>query len=568
MIAKEKLPVIDPKEIDRPHGRYTVELFDEITGKLKHREVRDNYITKNWLLYALGFQYSNPWFTYQLANNSAIVSPTAPFQTSIYSDRILSPFTSAPLPMDALILTTDPSSEDEDDAWLKGIMTAYATRWKATVPASGMRGQINESESVFSNNGNTHKTVWDFTTQQGNGVFQTLAIGSLSGAAATDRYWCGLGPQAILLDDSINAGGNASSGDMLSNPVFEGGVMYYLAAPTNNSSGSTTIVLRSLPEASVMGASAFANDPLVLNARGLTSTSVCSTGTTVQHPAGSGTQWPSGNSELGLVRLGSSGDFVMVWPRSDGNGNIGIKRFTISGTQVYTSQALFDSGNTQNGAGPLLSNRKSAYVAYDGTHLYVAAGGPNSVIRRVDPATGSVTATIDVGFNIQTGGGGLSYHGGNLYVGTSVGIIKVNVAGSLQAPYCFGFIDDASWSETAVSPFTGSQGPSIRTAGFVSLRGSALYGTKTTGYNIADFPRQCFFHGGKMWMKLSTALSAGTPVTRFGGGFIAVTGNNMFSRTVLDSPVTKGPSQNMKISYELTWPTGNDPAKFMPHPSI
>lgn len=622
----ERLPKIDPREIDRPHGRYTVEFFDDLTGRRVHREVKDNYITPLWEKQMLGHQYANPYLNAPVAHNSTVYSRTSGMYNVLfggrYQDRLWNPFGNVCIPMDSVILTNDPTVEDTTDTWLRGLVIAYATRWKATVDAAGARGLINEAECAFSNNDNTHKTVWDWTTQQGNGTFQCLAIGGairwndplsdLGGSSPGPRQWAAIGPRTVLLDTSIPAmlgsGGNAFWAAMVSNPVFDGTTMFFLSPGSNT--GADNYDLRSLPEASVMGAAVMTNDEFVTDARGLTSTVVCDTGVAHLSTGAATTASPGVYQRIGLAKVGS--DFVMAYTVSNA---LRLRRFTTAGAQVWQQNSLV----ALTGEGRVCS------VLYDGsTHLYVmtSGNGGNTNIYRCNPATGAITATIPVPASIL--GTYAKIHGpahqgpstsyaqypwgmcwhpdGDILISTGMGICKMSVGGTATAPYCYGMpalmpIPDeeagalpwstqASWNYHSLYMNRSNLGWGSGVAGIPRAssltgistddrsNGPRVYGVAADGLVLKGNGQQAtanlghmFIHGGKLWVVAARMVTNGWMTRTDGVMFLGITGNNFFSKVTLDDARTKTSSQNMKVSYELTWPTGNE-ADRAPHPDI
>lgn len=601
----ETLEPIDPRTLDRPKGRYRIELFDAESGVLVETRTVDNYISPVYELNAIGLQHVAQWTAAGMANNSVVIDPDSStvsaknILTALAPARFWNPLGVPALPMDALLITNDDTAEDTNDAWLRGLLVAHASRWKATVPASGKRGQINEAESTLSNVGQTHKTVWDFTTQQGNGEFQTLAIGSMTDHDTTTaaRFWTALGPKCIVFDDSIVSAG-ASAGYAISSNLFDDGTnVYYLAMEDNATTGD--IVLRSLPSASVWGAADHATEPFAQDAGGLTPTLVCDTGiNTGAIPGGNNTiSSPVYFSILGLVKL-SGGDFVMAWvgynsgTNTSNNGRtITIRRFTAAGSQVWsTSPCPVGDANANGGAVMCVDGSDNIYVGYP-------AGNAADKLYRIDPATGALSATLAAfpdGAVLQAGTGGvgqgMDFDGTDILVWTNKGILKVSTAGAPVSPFNYGYPADVTGAATAVSPWnatasrygamgrgqTGVAVPSIRYvttyAGSVSAPQAGSYaegmvgesGVPNQGTSIA--PNGINVKAGKLWVLCRTganpSFAPSGPVM-----LMAVTGANFFSRVVLDSPITKNTSQNMKITYELTWP-GHDPATWPAHQDI
>lgn len=589
--AREKLPTVDPREIDRPHGRYTVELFDDLTGRCRERIVRDNYITPLFEKHIAGLQYTNQWFSIPLPHSGSLVdqssTSTGPLH-NVWSDRIWNPMHVSPLPMDSLILTNDSRAEDPDDHWLRGMVVASAKRWKETVSASGPTGLINESESGFSNNGNTHKTVWDFTTQQGNGTFQTLAIGGMS----SNDYlqWCGLGPQAVIHGDTLNSWSftDWSTGTVMpairSCPHLVDGVVYWVMPDT--ALQSSALGIYSLPLDDFLGITkgAYPNDELAMDATGATPTRVCGVGLSMNNVGG--TTSPGSGMMFGLARMGPTGDFLFAWTgTTTGSLTIRVLRRTPGDSTVWSTTVGVSSAQmatTSNQA-----NGTRIGLVYDGTHAYVGSGSGDidfaKNLYRIDPADGSTTATIPLPTwqgNQITASGDMTMHQGDIML-QSWGLIRVTTAGSLVAAY--GLPGTRTmYTRTAVSPWpttTNLYGPVGRsniawTPVYAGFRSRPATSVQPNIYAITQTPnadnlafayqRGLFSDGSRMWTIVPNLVAAAGQ----GGGMLAITGANCFSKTVLDSPVTKTSSQNMKISYELTWPSGNVLDRVHDHPLI
>lgn len=582
---------VDPHDIDSPVGVYTVDLLDD-RGRVKDRRVKSNYISPLYYAASLAGQYLHDFLSIPVANNSQVFFSTSGLSSAsnllgnlLEPTRMWNPTGRPALAIDHLYCTTDDTPENTADTWLRGVITAYASRYKATVAASGARGQINEAECAITNAGQTFKTVWDFTTQQGNGTFQTLGLGAAGPSIAT--LWAAAGPRSIILNDRSPRGYVDRS--IASNVYVDGATCYWIGWQDTATNGN--VLLYSAPTASIFGAPAHATDPHVLDASG-SPTVVCDTGVNwTTNPGGnSAVSFPYNLGQIGLVRI-AGGDFVMTGTgfnsgsSASGSGrNLTVRRFTAAGALVYSvTPAIPVSTSNINGAG--------VGLAYDGTHLYAVASGDSASyarkVYRLDPATGALTATIDIPTDYGVVSNyGLTFDGTHLLIGCSTGICRMSVAGTAVSPYCYGLPLSSPSSDTGVSPWStiaGLYGTVSRgVTGLSAQRRSipvAITGTIPNsqidagiiGEGVFDDLKTSTFLGvvgmtvydGKLWLAVPEMVSpVFAPVGS--GGLIAVTGANCFSRTVLDSPITKNTSQNMKISYEVTFPF-TDPTLWPEH---
>jgi hypothetical protein len=594
----------------KPTGRYVVELFDADSGELVDRVESENYITPLWQKYLAGLQYSNPWWAPWLADTSILYRTDVSLGSAAnplsaaggpWYGRLWNPQSVSPLPQDSLIITDDDTAEDPTDHWIRGCVIAWATRWKSTVSAAGKRGQINEAESAFSNNGRTHKTVWDFTTQQGNGTFQTLGIGAVNayGNPANPTTWLAHGPHSIILDDSTPAVYAAVASPMMSTPCIANGRMYWVTHNTNSQTADAFVY--SLDPDDVFGATALTNDPTTLDARGLPPASECDTGLnfTGFPSSNNSTASPVAASRMALCKLGDAGDFVVAytgWNSGSSTATSGrtvrIRRFTTAGSLVYENTTLLAADSENINAGQF-------GLSFDGTHLYLTVGGGSAGMRgnvyRLNPADGTVSATIPIpGGSLVDSKTGSFLYDGSLFVGTEAGILRMSTAGALVSPYCYGYPDVNLPSETGLSPWATSptlyygawvgRGPWGLTPARVGVDSSSTaVSNVTTGQTGGSGPvvnlqsytttestlglRGVFEYAGKLWRVANQF--AGAPFNASSGAcLVGITGANALSRTVLESAVTKTSSQNMKITYEITFPQPSDLVRWHDHRSL
>lgn len=592
----------------KPEGKYIIELSDAETGEVQSRVESDNYISPLWELYLSGLQYANPYWAPGLAEagqvirtNLADTSANSVMGSSgPYTDRFWNPLGVGPLPQDSLIITNDDTTEDPTDHWLKGDVIGWATRWKANVDASGKRGQINEAECGFSNNGNTHKTVWDFTTQQANGEFQTLAIGAMSsfGNPADPTVWCAMGPHCVIVADSVKQTYPAANFPCQSHIHLVNDRLNWLHHATN--SVTAAVAVYSLPVSATMEAAALPFDSLARDATGQTPeqrVTLAMNFANAPATAGQSTASPTSSSRMGLARMGAAGDWVVAYTGFNGSASssangrqLRIRRFTAAGAAVWGPIDVGPVSGSNINAGQIS-------VAWDGTHLFVSCATGDNTIRgniwRVDPADGSASATIALPAGAFVNAAGMVFHDGHLYVSTDKGVLKLNPDGSPASPFNYGSVILQSGTETALSPWPTTSDAfgwdiSRSVIGWTTVRGgvhastspsvynnNVMWGTITPARGVGSPTdsgaggQGMFIYGGKLWRWFDGFISAGQwAIDGYGGVILGATGANCLSRTLLDSPVTKNSSQNMKITYEITWPMGNTLARAHDHRAI
>jgi hypothetical protein len=612
------------RDTKRPTGRYTIDLINARSGRIADRIEKDNYVTELWELYQISHQYGNPYYSMGVADDSTVY--TADELVTVdggpFANRIFNPGAAPTLPFDSLLCTDWDSPEDPAVHWGRGRISAWATRWKSTVDASGLRGQINEAESIFSNDGLTHKTVWDWTTSQGNGSFQSVMLGGAFefGNPAVQGMWTGVGPETIAY------GLHASTFlQVQSNLWIEGDTTYFIAS--NSNSTAATLNIFSMATADIFAATPRFNEPYVRNGAANTVTSVCSTGLTLSLAATTTTTnaSPFQRCTMGLVKLSAGGDFCIVWIGTNGDSSTSangrrmwFRRITPAGVQVVANVQFGDTAS-QNmyraGAGSVtLTSYPAASISatFDGTFLYAHAGcnenfgaGVKEKIYRVNVADGTLSTTIayPAGYESCTDGG-ITLYDGDILVSTLKDIIRIDTGGTLVAPYAYGSIAQGHYGlsagnikeETALAPwittanaYRGSRGLGSILTGRYEQYGRYNPTTTATfnaqlpiftsmGRNVSRFVSINFgsanenaqfargtmvVYDGELWVQIiGDPSSTAKPIQRNDiwsdatnpAFLMKVSGANIFSRARLDSPATKTSAQNMKISYEITFP--------------
>jgi hypothetical protein len=614
------------RDTKRPTGRYTIDLINARSGRIADRIEKDNYVTELWELYQIAHQYGNPYLVAGVADDSTYYDGESLYLTNggPFANRVFNPGSAPTLPFDSLLCTDWDSPEDPAVHWGRGRISAWATRWKSTVDASGLRGQVNEAESIFSNDGLTHKTVWDWTTSQGNGSFQSVMLGGAFefGNPAVQGMWTGVGPETIAYGDHAS-----TFLQVQSNLWIEGATTYFIAS--NSNATNATLNIFSMATADIFAATPRFNEPWVRNGVPNTVTSVCSTGLSLSVAATTTTTnaSPFQRCTMGLVKLSAGGDFCIVWIGTNGdsatsaNGRrMWFRRITPAGVQVVANVQFGDTASQNmyraGASSTTLTSFPAASISatFDGTFLYAHAGcnanfgaGVKEKIYRVNVADGTLSTTIayPAGYESCTDGG-ITLYDGDILVSTLKDIIRIDTGGTLVAPYSYGsialghygFSSDQIKTETAIAPwntnvgfyrglrgqgtilegrydFTGRSSPTTivfnaqqtayRTMGAspTTVAGLSVGILGDTRENAALARGTMVVYDGELWVQIiGDPSSTAKPLQRTDiwsasvnpAFLMKVTGANIFSRARLDSPATKSSAQNMKISYEITFP--------------
>lgn len=570
-------------------GKYTVELRDDRTGKLKHRVEKENYITPIWEIYAKAMQLSH-WLTYGFPYDNgtllwragqSLVDPTG-------SGLQINPFFARNFPLSSIMLTDWTDAENTAEHWLKGELIAWASMWKsASVPAAGTRGQINEAECSVTANGSVWKWVWDWSTQQGNGSYQTLAMGipSPKPDGAVIKVACG---PYFLHGNKNNLGFSVAVTYLCGvgyNPITRKWVVLgntsttaYLATATDlgtqvaNSDADGSGLghdLESLTWSSIAGVG------------GITITTATSNTVAIPNGLGVGAQ--------GVYPCADGSILVFHGARSAGYSR--LIKMNASGTNLWTQAVGATSSSTWfTNTAHTYANMHS--VVEVGSFYYICMGSNQLTtvhasvhadykkVLRINPADGTVSATVALPAEYHIHGG-MTTDGTDLFILTNRGLVKMTTAGVILENYGYPTpaVVQNDTLEKGLSPwptdpsnlqyekfqFVGDQ-ESFGIAPLNNFEEGIRYQTHRSGLlgNLytkdwdASFSAhgttfndswkgRPFFWNGRLWMGSYNGPN-------FGVNWSGVSGANMLSRTLLDAPVTKNSSQTMKVSYELTMP--------------
>jgi hypothetical protein len=585
-----------PQEVVMPTGRYIIELRDERTGKVQE-VVKSNYISPVWANFAKWWQVLLPSFANRMVHNSQISAGNTAWTGAggPFVNRSLYPFWQRPFPWQCVVLTDDTSPENSAEHWMKGTPTGWASMWKsASVPASGKRGQINEAECTISGNAQVQKKVWDWTTQQANGTYQTVGIGNIVHPNTLgDALACGTGPYGIVcpslseLQAAIAAGpvGNSTNFINIADIMITSGKVFatvYAGTSGTNQNTSRTLV------ADVPGgfySTDLDGSGVHLDLSGLTWTDI-TTGMA---------SWTETNSTNAAIRYfgwrreiwydTTDNDIVWteIWGASFANGRVGRNDLT-------TKAAVWNrTWNTDYSRANAVSTNYTGVVKI-GSFVYMsipsttASGGPsgeiwNQNIYRVNWSDGLGLTLIPMPAGFVTEGG-LTTDGTDLIVWTSRGIVRMTTAGVITENYGYPLQWATAVGEYSLSPWDAGAGSTFQQqlfkgdqhGGTPSPFGvtNLLQNTERTLQQVIHIPywqnqgglitfntnnvnsRHLRFGNGRLWIAQSADnAGAGYPNRYIMAG---VTGANCFSRALLDAPVTKTSSQTMKVSYELTFP--------------
>lgn len=175
-------------------GIVTIQLFDE-SGKLEREIKTENRITDSIARMAFMDYFccrirGNPWGKQYEYNDSEVGSSQASKDTN-YNEQngSYSYFTA---PFRHFFLTDDTTPEDSFARGIKGNIIGWADKSRPYAGASTAKGTINLSETLFTEN-NLH-FVFDFSTSVANGTFQKLWWCEMMYDLATQETLYGLKP--------------------------------------------------------------------------------------------------------------------------------------------------------------------------------------------------------------------------------------------------------------------------------------------------------------------------------------------------------------------------------------
>jgi hypothetical protein len=477
-------------------GHVTVDLVDARTGRVVQREEADNFLSLQTLRVARWWQRMmwgayNPIITADAYGNLPHEMPWFPAQHLAYWNDAAAEV---------------PATED----YVRKELIGWASRHPVGSP-SGKRGVVNITESAFTEA--SAKWVFDWTTSQGNGTFQSVGWTRIREETAFPIARTPDDDQVIITPTTGT--GSASWGSPLYWDASTS--LWYIVEYINNSPAPYWRI---------------ASAPAV----GGTTTSVCTI---------TGTTW-SAQGVYGLARLGT--DFIV----SGSQSNLPrLARVTAAGTQTWV-------------ATPTATNIVLADCTVDGSsNIWTAAS--DGVVRRHSNTDGTITATVAPTL-APTYLTGIAYDpaDGNFWVlGTIAAITnqlwKMDSSGNTVGPLFSLYATTQNVSST--TPYAGTYqipaaqardsyrhvhsatseiGGSIiapvttRTAGLLVIAGTTTAVTVRSGVPVL---------GGRITAGNQYGTSRAT----------AINGGTLGTRSLLGSPVVKTNAQTLKITYQFNF---------------
>lgn len=555
------------------HGHYTIEMRDE-RGKLKDRIETPNYITPLFSKWA-AIRALAGLYPYGMPHASGV---RYSYDTSVAGVNVR-PFYDRPMPMDSVILTNSARDEDLDDSWLTGDTVAFAPFFKMNAAAAGKQGLINEAESLISAD-RVYKWVWDWTTQQGNGEYQTIAIGSMYFGA--QQQIANMGPSILAWEswgnDIPDAAAWGYTNGLSYNPTADKWLVHgHDNANTDDrgkmcvADGNTALMLATEHSHGLTGRSP--------NLSELTWSAEIQNDRRYKNDSSDGTYTHINDNYPVLALSGAAPQpyLHMYSPATSGRARLGY--FNASGvTTGYIDEGYY---GTQNLSGTANYGRGTPfYIMELGGYIWAHIGGNNN--RTVGRYTYGTTAPVfdaylPIPAEVQGNIHSICDDGTDFLITTSYGLYRVGQDGSYKGNYGVPLYLVPNESFDGLSPwyeYSGSTSSlynywAMHRNGEMMLRGRERFvdldmaTSNSHAYRAGPSVTQFQNTGGAdhdvlCWNGTVWKWHTGPGI--WGPQMVGVEGGNMFSRALLDSPVTKSSSATMKISYELTIP---DPYSFI-----
>lgn len=369
-------------------GRIELELVDDRTGRVIDRRSADNYVnTVQWESWAKAVQKSVFHYGYQGDASTITLRP----------DNGSDPRSIPGFRNDHIACWADATAENTADLWPFGEVVAWAHRWPQGSPST-RQGLVQPTLCTLTDD--AVSWVWEWTTTNGNGTFQSvgwrrLAWSALTGdAILADHLW-----PAQRLTVASGFSNAISQGGTVTNAIWTVGstVVMRPLSIYYNAADSSLYSLHPDPSASIWK---LVRCPVTFDAYGN-----YSLGAVVNESANAIAAGLKGNSltlttasTFGLTRLGAAGDWIAVG-HTGAAGGVGrrpfLARVTPAGVTTYTNA----------NAGTYTVESGMVDVTYDGTNLWVIGYNGNAgipAIHRVDPATGTISATISAVAGVPT----------------------------------------------------------------------------------------------------------------------------------------------------------------------
>jgi hypothetical protein len=542
-------------------GRVSVDILNE-RGRVIDRQEADNYVNQAmWERYAKWAQ--RIVWSYGMSATPGVITPTAVYQRD--------PRVAPKLPTEVVACWSDSTAEDTADVFPMGSVVAWAHRWGQGTP-SIRQGIVNPLLCELSED--DIKWVWEWTTTNGNGTFQSVGWRRLYWGAAT-----GTAPLADAATfsrrmystdlastgfSSVSTQVNMVSSSVTTNgaPTFynaDDGRMYLLSGATGSGR------LWSVPVTITSGGNYHVGSPMRDDSALAFAAGVG--GNNVVHAT---------LQTFAMKRMGTTGDWIACGSTGAANSSrrAVIRRVTPAGSLTWSNanaatfgveSALFD-------------------LTWDGTDIYavgyhVTNGGVH--MYKIDPVTGNVTASTAItglpdyfGTAMSTVGFGLmgiewDAVRGWMWLSTQDGrIFNVDTSGVWQGV----LLTRATASPTTLT-LSAPQTAQDTTTYTIANRGSsdvdyvrmATGGdqlTTTLPFNnqvqnesfslfstLGTLTQKMITMDGDIWM---TSNNGNYNSLSIFGAMSFTKDANFASRSLLGAPVTKTSSDSMRIAYSIS----------------
>lgn len=559
-------------EIARAHvlgirGNVTVEVIDDRTGRVVNRLDSKNYVnTAQWEAFAKALQKLAWSYGYQGDSSTVTVRST--------DGR--DPRQIPTLRNDIVACWTDSTAENTADLYPFGEVIAWAHRWQQGSPST-RQGVVQPTLCTLSDS--AVKWVWEWATANGNGTYQSIGwrrLGYVANSGDTALYdlarYDRRNDGTTGFSDAVSASqGNTitiTSGSQAVAPIYYdsgSGKLYAVTMATANTWKLCSAAI-TIDAQGNYNIGAFTDESGAAIAAGLRGNTLSA-----------GTATP-----MGYTRLGAAGDWIEVGFTSTTTARRPeIRRVTAAGAVTYTNA----NGGTYAAESMFID------VTYDGTDLWVLAQTAAGVfnIHRVDPATGTISATIAAVAGTPAYWPAAAVSGGPVYRGIEWDADSSWLWVTTSNGYVFNIDTSGNWGEVLISananlyplsPATLSgqhNGTRGNTGGILDVDSirvqfnpdsvtdadDATYpGGQGTEQALVTQPAaggfltsRLFTMDGDVWA-VTTWLNAnsGTPAGVLKFQAVAFTEKEYFAtRSLLASPVTKNNTQTMRISYTMTF---------------
>lgn len=560
-----------------PKGHVKVQLMNE-RGRVVDQEEQDNYIGPVWKRYALsrmrlpwtGFGYN---LTYAGTFTGTAVPETWPFGRA----------TAPRLPITAIGCWNDSSAEDSTNGHTLYLpssatgMVAWATRWPFG-SATGARGTVNLTDSLQDED--TVRHVFDWTTSQGNGTFQSVGWFDPGGPGIQAQY-AGISHRGRLISNTFTP----SSFITGATGLYSGGGYY------NASNGKWLFMVRRQATSGAMRVVSLDFTNMMQDSlAGILGVSPTQTAVTLTNESQEFTPTSvitSTSNMASVIGIDGSSNYVFTYLSNTG----GAWRWGIIPAAGANTSYAHPNGST--------SGKISGVVI--GTTAYLSEGvgtAGTSTIYTMTTTTGASIGSFTIDANVTalctlmgittprihdmcTDGTSLYviYGNSNSAAPSKWLCVRLNTSGVLQE--IIGslpkYMSSNPLTETASAPYSGTYVYPSSSWGYMSeyllsadgntasstvediLTGNSVSNDASvfsTGDAVTGSPsfQQISYADGALYFVYNGATSPnGQNATQFTYGTARI-GYNLGSRVRLASARTKLNTQTMKITYDITIP--------------